>query len=110
MTNIPSFGSDIDDLDWGCTHTEILFKTACSAVKICHVKISDVKQIALELSNSVVDTSWMMDLDSGARRPYQKTAAETAQLLVEIFDNTAKSGTVAGEFGEVMSQSDQQEL
>ncbi|MBI6656088.1 hypothetical protein YA0721_11630 [Pseudomonas carnis] len=102
MSNIPSYGSDIDDLSWGCTHTELLFKTSASSVKICHVKISDVQKIALELSNSVIDTSWMMSLDIGTRRSYQKTAAETAKLLVDIFESTASSSVVAGEFGELM--------
>lgn len=102
MSNVPSYGSDVDDLAWGCTHTELLYKTAASTVKICHVKISDVKKIAFELSNSVIDTSWIMDLGRGTRRSYQKTAAETAQLLVSIFESTASSSIVAGEFGELM--------
>lgn len=102
MTNPPKYSTDIDDPSWGCTHTEIIYSTAPPKIKLCHVKVSDIKKIALELTNSVLNTSWIMNLDSGTRRSYEKTAAETAQLLVDIFNRAASSSKIAGDFGELL--------
>lgn len=93
------YGNIIMDSEWGCKHSEI---TNNSPVKLCFVEVSDIKKIASALTSQVQDTSWMMELDKGTRRSYDKTVEETAQKLVEIFRRASGASGVAGEFGESM--------
>lgn len=101
MVDKPDFGNEHKDDDWGCTHTEVT-SSANSKIHLCHVNISDLEKIALELSQSVMDTSWIMDMDEGARRSYKRTAFDTANSLIEVFNTTIDTNKVAGEFGELM--------
>lgn len=95
-TSIP-----ICDLDWGCDHFDLphLYN---GTIYACRVEVSDIGKLASELAKTVVDTSWMSDLDHGARRTYESTVNRTADLLKEIFESMDPSSEVAGEFGEMM--------
>ena len=101
MTKKPIFGNEHKDDDWGCIHTEVT-STTNKKIHLCHVNISDLKKIALELSRSVMDTSWIMDMDEGSRRSYIQTASDTADSLVKIFNTAADDNKISGEFGELM--------
>lgn len=71
-------------------------------VKLCFIEISNIQKIAYELTSRVLDTSWMMKLDKGTKRSYDKTVEETAQKLVDVFRSANGLGKIAGEFGESM--------
>lgn len=101
MVDKPAFGNEHKDDDWGCVHTEVT-SSANPKIHLCHVNISDLKKIANELSVSVLNSSWIMDMDEGARRSYERTAADTANSLVEVFNTVIDDGGVSGEFGELM--------
>lgn len=94
----------ISDTKWGCEHSDIP-ALANGNIRACRVSVSDIAKLAVELTETVVNTSWMAALDKGARRAYEKTVAETADLLVQIFRATAISqpaATIQGDFGELM--------
>jgi hypothetical protein len=97
-----SYGQMIPDASWGCEFTEILNSTGVQFVKLCHVHISDISQISKRLATSVVDTSWMVGLDQGAREAYEYTVQETAAILIKIFKAAEDAGSVVDEFGELM--------
>ncbi len=101
MVDKPNFGNQHKDDDWGCIHAEVT-SSANSKIHLCHVNISDLEKIALELSRSVMDSSWIMEMDEGARRSYERTASDTANSLIEVFKTTIDDGKVSGEFGELM--------
>lgn len=101
MVDKPDFGNEHKDEDWGCIHTEVT-SSANPKIHLCHVNISDLEKIALELSRSVMNSSWIMDMDEGARRSYQRTASDTAHSLVEVFNAAIDDNSVSGEFGELM--------
>lgn len=101
MVDKPDFGKEHKDDDWGCIHTEVT-SNANPKIHLCHVNISDLEKIALELSRSVMDTSWIMEMDEGARRSYERTASDTANSLVEVFNAAVDDDRVSGEFGELM--------
>lgn len=97
-----SYGQMIPDASWGCEFTEILGSTDIHFVKLCHVHISQISQISKMLASSVVDTSWMVGLDQGAREAYEYAVQETASILIKIFKAAEDAGTVVDEFGELM--------
>lgn len=101
MVDKPDFGNEHKDDDWGCIHTEVK-SSANPKIHLCHVNISDLEKIALELSRSVMNTSWIMDMDEGARRSYKRTVSDTASSLVEVFNAAIDDNKVSGEFGELM--------
>lgn len=101
MVDKPVFGNEHKDDDWGCIHTEVT-SSANPKIYLCHVNISDLEKIALELSRSVMNTSWIMDMDEGARRSYVRTASDTANSLVDVFNAAIDDDSVSGEFGELM--------
>lgn len=92
----------IIDTEWGCSHSEVDFPYQDKTIKSCLVEISDVQKIAFALASQVQDTSWMMNLDKGTKRAYDKTVNETAQKLVEVFRTASNIKGIAGEFGESM--------
>lgn len=100
MEEKPSFGAQHTDDDWGCVHREVN-SSVSDKIKLCHVDISDIEKIATELSKSIMDTSWIMEMDPGARRSYNRTVSDTANSLVQVFNN-ALNNQVTGEFGELM--------
>jgi len=102
MTEKLSYGSQYSDADWGCDYLEVKSSSAIENIKICHVKVNDVKRISEALAKNVLDTSWMTDLDLGSKRAYDKTVHETAAALVKVFESTKKPSDVGSEFGEVM--------
>lgn len=99
MTSVKT--SSISDADWGCDHFD-LSSPPTANIRACRVSITDITKLAAELTRTVVDTSWMSHLDKGARRAYEKTVAETADLLVEIFSAVDPASGVAADFGELM--------
>ena len=101
MADKPSFGDQHKDDNWGFNHTEVI-SSANPKIHLCHVNVSDLDKIALQLSKSVMNSSWIMDMDVGARRSYQRTASDTAQSLVEVFNAAIDDDKVSGEFGELM--------
>lgn len=101
MVDKPNFGNEHKDEEWGCIHTEVT-SSANPKIHLCHVNISDLKKIAFELSASVMDSSWIMDMDEGARRSYKQTASDTASSLVEVFNAAIADDRVSGEFGELV--------
>lgn len=102
MINQPEFSTHIVDEDWGCEYLKAESEKYAGKVKICYVKVTDLVKVSEELASSVLDTSWMMDLDAGSRRAYDKTVKETAAELVEVFQHTAENSEVGAEFGEIM--------
>lgn len=102
MSGDATYGKQIYDANWGCNYSEINFTPQDETIKVCYVKVSDIKMIASELTRQVQDTSWMMNLDSRTKRAYNTTVNETAQILVDIFRRANGAGGIAGEFGESM--------
>lgn len=97
-----TYGGTLPDSSWGGEFTEVFNANGIDFVKLCHVHVSQISKIAKVLSESVVDTSWMMTLDAGTRSSYEYTVQETAQLLVEIFKAAEREDSVVDEFGELM--------
>lgn len=87
------------DKTWGCGHLEYLNEPQ---IKACLVTVDDLNCISKELANSILDTSWMLELDKGTKRTYQYTANETAETLVSIFKNYKDNSPLGAEFGEIM--------
>lgn len=102
MTNKPRYGNQHTDPDWGCDYFEVESSSAVEKIKVCFVKVNDIKKISEALAQNVLDTSWMMNLDLGSRRAYDRTVQETAAALVKIFESTTTASDVGSEFGEVM--------
>lgn len=96
------YGNQHIDINWGCDFREVISASPIEKIKICHVHVNDIVKVANELARKVLDTSWMMSLDAGSSRAYNRTVNETAQALVSIFQSTAASSNVGSEFGETM--------
>lgn len=90
----------VDDSDWGCLHSEV--HSGNGKIKTCHVDVVDIKKIANELAKSVMDSSWITNMDKGARRAYERTVSDTANSLVAVFKETINEEKVNKEFGELM--------
>ncbi|MCG9650846.1 hypothetical protein L1D24_20110 [Vibrio brasiliensis] len=90
------------DTVWGCEYKELSSSEDIGKVHVCMVNISDLKKIATELVTRIQDTSWITNLDEGAKRTYNKTAAQTAAALVKIFNATLDTNQIGKEFGEIM--------
>lgn len=99
MSSMPPVS--ICDPDWGCDHFEHS-ELSQGVIYACRVTVSDVGKLAAELARTIVDTSWMSELDHGARRTYESTVLRTADVLREIFETMDPSSPIAGEFGEMM--------
>lgn len=97
-----SYGQLVNDPSWGCEFREILDSTGVQFVKLCHVHVTQISKISKMLAASVIDTSWMVGLDEGAKEAYEYTVQETASLLIEIFKKAEEAGSVVEEFGEIM--------
>lgn len=102
MTDRLAYGKMYIDKSWGCDFIEVISEPSVETIKICQVHINDIAKIANELTNKVLDTSWMMSLDAGSRRSYNRTVNDTSQALVSVFESTAESYDVGSEFGETM--------
>lgn len=101
-TNL-SYARNFPYATWGTTFSEVVNVTALEKIFLCHAQIGDLEKLAVELSNTVIDQNWILDLDLRARRAYETTALKTAQALVEVFKTTMTSDNkVASEFGELM--------
>jgi len=92
----------IDDVEWGCVHSQYHYECTDPAIVACIVNINNTDIIATELVNSVLNTSWISSLDAGTQRSYKVTAKETAEALVEIFNKVLSGDPLGAEFGEVM--------
>lgn len=88
------------DDDWGCEHFSMTGDEGLS-ITSCKVSVKDLSKLSVKLAETVVDTSWMTNLDLGTRRAYQKTVAETSAALCAIF-KAVPSSPVAEDFGELM--------
>jgi len=98
-----SYGRIFDEGTWGSTFSEVISISDSGNIFVCHVKVADLEKIAIELSTTVVDQSWISTLDNRSRRAYETTASKTAQALVEVFKTTRhEDDKVASEFGELM--------
>jgi len=98
-----SYGAQHNLSDWGCSFLEIKGDHQLDNIFVCHVEISDITKISEALSHSVMDDSWIMNLDKGAKRAYTKTVADTAAILVSIFKGKLLvDDKISGEFGEIM--------
>lgn len=97
-----SYGRTISDKSWGCDFIEVLSSSDVQFVKLCHVHVSQISNISKMLAASVVDTSWMVGLDVGAREAYEFTVQETSDLLIQIFKAAEEEGSIVDEFGELM--------
>jgi hypothetical protein len=90
------------DSDWGCAFQEVQSLVGVPNIKIGFVEVTKLEDFALQLSKSVIDNSWMTNLDVAIRRAYDRTVKETAEKLVKVFKATSAAGTVGTDFGEVM--------
>lgn len=98
-----AFGAyEMDDFDWGCTYQEVISTLGTHNIKICLAKVKSLDAFATQITDLVLDSSWMTKLDTGTRRAYKTTVSETAAALVAVFRLTSTSGTIGAEFGEVM--------
>jgi len=103
MPNDLSYARNFPNATWGSTFFEVVNITGLEKVFLCHAQIADLEKVALELSNTVIDQNWILELDLRARRAYEATALKTAQALVEVFKTTTTSDNkVTSEFGELM--------
>jgi hypothetical protein len=103
MSNVLSYGRVFQEEKWGSTFSEVIGISGSGNVFVCHVTISDLEKIAFELSEKVMDQSWVTDLDDTARRSYETTALKTAKALLDVFKAAiTEENKVAGEFGELM--------
>jgi hypothetical protein len=90
------------DPTWGSEYYDYPH-LASDNIKICLVSVTEVKILALELVNIVTATSWMLELDNTTRRAYERTVADTASILVEIFNEIEQDPSALTEdFGELM--------
>lgn len=94
----------LHDEEWGCCYNEILSTEI--AVKCCVIHVSSIDKIAQALTESVLNESWMLNLDDRTKRSYRYTARETATALADIFnkikDDPSIESSLGQEFGEVM--------
>ena len=71
-------------------------------IKICFIKVNEVAKIAEELTQTVLDTSWMMSLDKGTKRSYSRTVEQTTKELLKIFNEAQLNDSINEQFGELM--------
>lgn len=102
MTLNFEYGDSITDQDWGCELQAVVGNSNLENIVLCHVCVSDLKKLANELIRYAQDTSWMTRMDSRVRRSYDKTASETADALISIFENAEAESKIGSEFGELM--------
>lgn len=104
MPNNLSYSRDFSYATWGSTFSEVVNITALEKIFLCHARIADLEKVAFELSKTVIDHNWILDLDIRSQRAYEATARKTAQALVEVFKKTALTpdNKVTSEFGELM--------
>lgn len=103
MSDKCSYINSIDDLSvFGCVFHEVVSDCDVSDVSICHVKVSDLGLMADNLAKIIMDDSWILALDKGARRSYELTVKETSNILVDIFKIASESTSIAADFGELM--------
>lgn len=98
-----SYGDEQHDEDWGAVFAEVKKSSGSDNIFVCHTTVNDLSKIANELSKAVVDKSWVVELDIGAKRAYETIAAKTAKKLVDIFENKKFSDDkISSDFGEIM--------
>lgn len=96
-----SLSSPMKQPDWGCSYAEVQ-NLVDNNIKICFVQVDDLSIFVNNLSQVVLDNSWMVKLDAGIQRSYRKTVAETAKILIQIFRSTQDNNKIASDFGELM--------
>jgi len=86
---------------WGCEYEDVSI-TADGIVLSCQVSVDDLDAFTTTLVAEVANTSWMTGMDSLTRKGYEAAIALTAPLLIELAEDTAATGTLNEEFGEIM--------
>ncbi len=103
MTINLSYGDELHDENWGTVFAEVKQSPSLDNIFVCHTTVSDLSKIANELSKTVMNKSWIMDLDIGAKRAYETIVAKTAAKLVDLFENDVLSeDKISADFGEIM--------
>ena len=105
MTDALSFGEAYPDSEWDCLYFQLNAPASMlKKISLCHVRVSNLSKLANELAKSVLDKSWIMELDEGVALAYQQTVEETAEALTAIFssDSHVNNEGISGEFGEIM--------
>lgn len=103
MTIELSYGDNIHDENWGAVFAEVKQSKNIDNIFVCHISVSDLSKIANELSKTVMDKSWIVDLDIAAKRAYETIAAKTAEKLVKLFEsNIDPEDKISADFGEIM--------
>lgn len=97
-----SYGVPTTNPNFGCIFTEVIISPVIGNLKACLVEVKDLAKIAESISAIVMNTSWMLNMDAGTRRSYNKTVQQTAQVLLTIFNSVASSNQINKEFGEIM--------
>jgi len=90
------------DATWGCAYQQVVDSPGLQNVKLCFVEITNLTAFAAVITRGVLDKSWMTSLDPIAQLSYDMTVTETANKLVGIFQATSATGTLGGDFGELM--------
>lgn len=101
MIEKPTYGNQHADKEWGCQYFEVHPAISVGKIKVCHVIVQDIEIVSKALTERVLDTSWMTQLDIGSQA-YRKTVQDTAAALVQIFESTTSPSNVGSEFGEIM--------
>jgi len=100
MTVNADAGSDGDEIGLSFVKVEGLFDS--EKIKICKVSVDDLHKVAFHLASVVQDSSWINALDRRAQRAYRDTAAQTANKLVDIFNNANDEEGIGKELGELV--------
>ncbi len=97
-----TFHSKISDPIWGCDYQKVSDSSGPANVKLCYMEVTSLYDFAEQITHSVLNMSWMINLDSVIQKAYDRTVTQTANKLVQIFDTTKATGTLGADFGELM--------
>lgn len=94
-------GEMLSDPTWGCEYWEVS-GLGDSNLRVCQVNVANIEALAASIVSTVIDNSWMADLDSLTRKGYEAAVSLTAPLLVALVNDVASSGSLTEDFGEIM--------
>ncbi len=94
-------GKALSDPVWGCEYWEIP-NLGDGKLRVCQVSVGNIEALATSIVNTVIDKSWMADIDGLTRKGYEAAVSMTAPLLVALVKDVASSGTLTEDFGEIM--------
>lgn len=87
--------------DWGCVY-DVFKCSEADKIYVALITVQELDLLTIKLIEQVNDGSWMLKLDSGTRKSYNKTVAETAEILVDILNNEQKSQELSEALGEII--------